>query len=140
MKHQVDSYLLCRSGPSKLVQYLRQSTSHQRGLHHSVFEFDSPNGEDICRRLDQGTRLLVEAGFPQPTTFVAPYDRLSRASLRQVATRFRVLSTGWFERRRLPVSWWPAYALKKFFRREHWRIGRTLLLHASSASSPIIAL
>jgi hypothetical protein len=70
----------------------------------------------------------LEAGFPEPQTFVAPYDKLSRASLRAVSQRFRVLSTGWFELRRLPYSWWPVYAVKKFRREPHWQIGQTLLL------------
>jgi hypothetical protein len=71
---------------------------------------------------------LVEAGFPRPQTFVAPYDKLSRASLLAVAERFRVLSTGWFELRRLPYSWWPEYLKKKFRGTPHWQVGQTLLL------------
>src|SRR6266480_2182807 len=86
------------------------------------------NRAEIERRLDQGARLLSEAGFPAPQTFVAPYDKLSRVSLQEVARRFAVLSTGWFELRRLPFSWWPRYALKKMLKRSYWRIGRTLLL------------
>jgi hypothetical protein len=73
--------------------------------------------------------LLMEAGFPRPQTFVAPYDKLSRASLAEVAARFRVLSTGWFEWRRLPyLAWWPKFALKKLRKADHWRIGGTWLL------------
>ena len=70
----------------------------------------------------------MEAGFPKPETFVAPYDKLSRASLSAVADRFQVLSTGWFELRRLPYSWWPNYAVKKARATPHWRVGQTLLL------------
>jgi len=115
----------------ELVSYLRDNPGYrivQHGYHHSLFEFDSQRTDDVRHRLDQGTRLLLEAGFPKPGTFVAPYDRLSRASLREVAKRFRVLSTGWFELRRLPVSWWPRYARKKLFRRPHWQVNGTLLL------------
>src|SRR5258706_687221 len=68
------------------------------------------------------------AGFPQPQTFVAPYDKLSSASMEKVARRFRVLSSGWYELERLPVTWWPHYLVKKIRRRQHWRIGNTLLL------------
>jgi hypothetical protein len=82
----------------------------------------------IGERLDHGTRLLIEAGFPQPQTFVAPYDKLSRASLRQVSERFRVLSTGWFEWRRLPWPWRPRYLAKKIRKNAHWRVGQTMLL------------
>jgi hypothetical protein len=115
----------------RLTSYLLNNPGYcivQHGYHHSLFEFDSVRAGDIRHRLDEGTRLLVEAGFPEPKTFVAPYDRFSRVSLHEVAKRFRVLSTGWFEWRRLPVSWWPRYAIKKLSRHLHWRIGRTLLL------------
>src|SRR5216110_2614333 len=115
----------------ELVDYLRANRGFnlaQHGYHHDYFEFDRSDRAEIGRRLDQGARLLSEAGFPAPQTFVAPYDRLSRVSLQEVARRFAVLSTGWFELRRLPLSWWPRYALKKMLKRPHWRIGRTLLL------------
>jgi len=137
----VEGFLFARNGAApltvpithneKLVRYLRDNSGYhvvQHGYHHSLFEFDSERPDDVCHRLDRGTQLLKDAGFPESQTFVAPYDKLSRISLREVAKRFRVLSTGWFELRRLPVSWWPSYALKKMFRRPHWRFGRTLLL------------
>jgi hypothetical protein len=70
----------------------------------------------------------MEAGFPRPQTFVAPHDKLSRGSLLEAAARFRVLSTGWFELRRLPRAWWPKFALKKLRKADHWRVGGTCLL------------
>jgi len=114
-----------------LVDYLLANPGYQilqHGCHHDYLEFDHPARAEVAQRLDKGTRLLREAGFPQPQTFVAPYDKLSRASLLEVAARFRVLSTGWFELRRLPYFWWPRYAMKKFRHAPHWRVGRTLLL------------
>lgn len=114
-----------------LVDYLRSTPGYhvvQHGCHHDCFEFDRSSVEEISGRLEQGTHLLMEAGFPQPQTFVAPHDRLSRTAFREVARRFRILSTGWFELRRLPVSWWPRYAAKKIRRAPHWRAGRTWLL------------
>jgi hypothetical protein len=114
-----------------LVRYLRENPGYhvaQHGCDHSLNEFDSEHEEDIGQRLARGTQLLQEAGLAEPKTFVAPYDKLSRVSLRQVAKRFRVISTGWFELGRLPLGWWPAYAWKKILKRPHWRVGRTLLL------------
>ncbi|HWI59200.1 MAG TPA: DUF2334 domain-containing protein [Bacillota bacterium] len=114
-----------------LVEYLQNNPGYhivQHGCHHDYLEFDRPARREVAQRLDQGTRLLIEAGFPRPETFVAPYDKLSRASLQEVARRFRVLSTGWYELRRLPYSWWPQYAVKKLRQVPHWRVGRTLLL------------
>jgi hypothetical protein len=115
----------------KLVRYLRDNPGFhivQHGYDHSFFEFDSISTDDVCDRLEQGTRLLMDAGFPRPQTFVAPYDKFSSISLREAAKRFRVISTGWFELERLPVSWWPKYALRKIARSPHWQIGRTRLL------------
>ena len=115
----------------ELVKYLLANQGYyivQHGLRHDFHEFDDPCRTEVARRLDRGTQLLREAGFPAPQAFVAPYDRLSRASLREVAGRFRILSTGWFELNRLPITWWPGYAIKKLRAASHWRVGRTLLL------------
>lgn len=114
-----------------LVEYLQANPGYrivQHGFHHDYFEFDSGNAAEVARRLDEGTRLLAEAGFAKPTTFVAPYDKLSRTSMRLAAERFPVVSTGWFELERLPMVWWPAYVLRKLLRRPHWRIRQTSLL------------
>lgn len=114
-----------------LVSYLRENPGYhivQHGCHHDYHEFDRTIPSEIGRRLEYGAQRLLDAGFPRPNTFVAPYDKLSRASLREVSRRFRVLSTGWYELRRLPYTWWPQYAVKKFSGAPHWHIGRTLLL------------
>jgi Uncharacterized protein conserved in bacteria (DUF2334) len=115
----------------KLVNYLRENPGYhivQHGCHHDQLEFDRSDRAEVATRLERGTKLLLEAGFPRPQAFVAPYDKLSRASLREVANRFHVLSTGWFELRRLPVGWWPEFAIKKWRKSDHWRVGRTWLL------------
>jgi hypothetical protein len=115
----------------QLVRYLRDNPGYhilQHGCHHDYLEFDRPSRGEVGQRLDRGTELLREAGFPKPQTFVAPYDKLSRAALLEVSARFRVLSTGWYELRRLPCFWWPQYALKKLRHAPHWQVGRTLLL------------
>lgn len=115
----------------KLIGYLLTNRGYhvvQHGLHHEYLEFDRIPAQESGDRLDQGTKLLQEAGFPRPETFVAPYDRLSRAGLREVVARFRVFSTGWFELRRLPTRCWPNYALKKLRHAWHWQVGHTLLL------------
>ncbi|MDQ6632722.1 MAG: DUF2334 domain-containing protein [Verrucomicrobiota bacterium] len=115
----------------KLVTYLKENSGFhilQHGYQHSYFEFDQNNRRDLINCLEKGTELLMEAGFPKPVTFVAPYDQLSKTSLVEVAKRFRVLSTGWFQLNKLPLSWWPQYVLKKKRKTPHWRIGSTLLL------------
>ncbi len=115
----------------ELVTYLRANPEFhivQHGCHHDQLEFDCADRFDAAQRLEHGTNVLERAGFSRPQTFVAPYDRLSRASLTEVAARFRVLSTGWFELRRLPYSWWPGFVTKKLRKVDHWRVGRTALL------------
>ena len=114
-----------------LAEYLRAETGFhlvQHGCHHDYLEFGLVNRIELARRLDHGGRCLREAGFAPPVAFVAPYDRMSRAAYLEVAERFGVISTGWFEAGRMPLRWWPEYAMKKIRRRPHWRAGRTTLL------------
>jgi hypothetical protein len=138
---QPEGFLLGKNGDTlptmpirnneKLVQYLLNNPGYhilQHGCHHDYFEFDGEDRADISHRLDQGMRCLLEAGFRRPQTFVAPHDKLSAVSLTEVAKRFCILSTGWFELGRLPCSWWPRYCLKKLRRTPHWHNGRNLLL------------
>jgi hypothetical protein len=120
---------------SKLVKYLKSDPHYrivQHGCRHDSVqghhEFDHEDRPDLAARLDEGIRLLVEAGFPRPSTFVAPYDKLSRAALEEAGRRFPVVSTGWYELNRLPLRWWPHYAGKKILRTSHWRAGNTLFL------------
>ncbi len=115
----------------KLVGYLQENTGYeilQHGFHHEYFEFESHDRRRTAARLDDGTRMLMDAGFPRSETFVAPYDKVSRTSFEEVAKRFRILSTGWFELGRLPVAWWPRYALKKVFKQPHWKAGGIRLM------------
>ena len=118
-------------GNADLLSYLFNNRLYhfaQHGLHHDYFEFDSANGKDVQGRIEEGTHLLLNAGFPQPRAFVAPYDKFSRASLAAVARRFDVISAGWFEHRRLPFTWWPRYVLKKLSHAPHWKVRRASLL------------
>ena len=118
-------------GHRALVDYLLKTPGFrivQHGYEHNYLEFDIDDRAEIVRRLDEGRRLLREAGFPEAGTFVAPWDRLSRSSMAEVARRYRVLSTGWFELRRVPLFWWSSFALKKLSARPHWQAGGTKLL------------
>src|SRR5581483_1529694 len=80
----------------KLVRYLLDNPNYhfaQHGFDHSLFEFDSPAQNEIRRKLNDGRELLKSAGLGAPKTFVAPYDKLSRESLRETAKQFSVIST-----------------------------------------------
>jgi hypothetical protein len=130
-RRESDGPTLPLAANRELVDYLHGNQGYrvlQHGCHHDYLEFECPSQAEVIRRLQHGTQRLLEAGFPPPQTFVAPYDKLSRASLLAVSERFRVLSTGWYELRRLPYSWWPSYAVKKWRGTPHWQVGRTLLL------------
>lgn len=114
-----------------LVDYLHANPGFnvvQHGCYHDTFEFDCPDRQDVARRLDRGTQRLRDAGFGNVRAFVAPHDRLSPVAYEEVARRFDVISTGWFEWSRLPAAWKPRYVLRKLLRRPHWRVGDTLLL------------
>jgi hypothetical protein len=116
---------------TELLRYLKANPEFKiihHGWKHDYFEFDDADGDEVARRLDEGRRQLQEAGLGAPRTFVAPYDKLSRVAMREVASRFRVLSTGWYELGRLPVPWWPQYLVKRTTQRPHWRVGETILL------------
>ena len=116
-----------------LIAYLRANPGFhlvQHGYHHDPFEFDRNDRRDILRRIEAGRAELQAAGFPPPETFVAPHDKFSKTSYALLARQFRVISTGWFELRRLPYSWWPKYVFVKARRQPHWRMnGTTLLSH-----------
>ena len=137
----LEGYLAAGSGPDVpfapiaqnrgLVEYIRSEPLYhiaQHGCHHDSFEFGDSNRRELARRIDRGANSLREAGFALPETFVAPYDRISREAFVEVAARFDVISTGWFEARRVPLRWCAAYALKKLGRRRHWRAGGKYLL------------
>jgi hypothetical protein len=140
-----EGFLVARNGASakfmpigaqpKLVRYLLDNPGYhivQHGYSHEFIrgdcEFEQEDRREVIDRLEKGAALLKEAGFPDSETFVAPYDRFTSISMEEVAKRFRLISTSWFEWGRLPRSWWPALALKKLSRQPHWQVGSTILL------------
>ncbi|MCX6956466.1 MAG: DUF2334 domain-containing protein [Verrucomicrobia bacterium] len=119
------------AGNRDLADYLRAEPGFhivQHGCHHDYLEFGSDDRRELARRLDRGAAGLREAGLGSPVAFVAPYDRMSRGALLEVAARFKVISTGWFESGRVPRRWWPAYAMKKLQGRAHWHAGGGALM------------
>lgn len=100
----------------------------QHGCHHDRFEFDRTDRAEVIRRLERGAQRLREAGFDDVRAFVAPHDKISPVAYEELAKRFPVISTGWFEWRRLPAAWRPRYLLKKISGRPHWRVNGTQLL------------
>jgi hypothetical protein len=115
----------------ELLEYLAANRGYNllhHGFAHDYLEFDSPQRPSLAQRLEEGAVCFERAGLPRPGTFVAPYDQISRAAYEELARRFRVISTGWFELRRLPVRWWGRYAARKALHRRHWSTGSVRLL------------
>jgi hypothetical protein len=114
-----------------LIDYLQANPGYnivQHGCYHDTFEFDRTDRAEVTRRLERGALRLREAGFTGGSTFVAPHDKISAVAYEEIAARFGVISTGWFEWRRLPRSWRARYLLKKLLRRPHWEMDSTLLM------------
>ncbi len=119
------------AGNAGLIAYLRANAGFrvvQHGCHHDPFEFDARDRAEVVRRFERGAQCLREAGIKPAAAFVAPHDKFSPVAYLEAARRFTVISSGWFEWRRVPPAWWPQYLGKKLSRRRHWRVGRTILL------------
>jgi Uncharacterized protein conserved in bacteria (DUF2334) len=138
---RLEGFIAAGRGPSgpvaaltqapELLKYLNSEPGYhvaQHGCHHDLFEFGTSDRTEIARRLDRGSRMLQEAGIPRPAAFVAPYDRISGAAFVEIAARHRVISTGWFEAKKVPLYWYPSYLVKKLKGEPHWRPNGTYLL------------
>jgi hypothetical protein len=115
----------------RLVRYLLQNKNLrvvQHGYDHTMNEFASDDLDDLRHRIECGRGVLEGLGFPRSNAFVAPYDQYSRRGIREIASQFRIFSTGWFDLQRLPQKWWLWYAANKVGRRAHWQVDGTLLL------------
>jgi len=114
-----------------LVDYLHSNPGYavvQHGCHHDTFEFDRTDRVEVVRRLERGAEQLRAAGFNGGQTFVAPHDKISAEAYAEIARRFGIISTGWFEWRRLPRAWRRRYVWRKLLRRPHWQVDSTLLM------------
>lgn len=119
----------------KLLQYLKSNHSYkivQHGCHHEFVngqtEFYIHDRADIIRRLEEGRDHLRAAGLGEPRSFVAPYDLMTPTAISEISRRFDLISCGYFDRRRLPVKWWPQLALAKLRQRPHWQAGGVTFL------------
>src|SRR5690606_11920466 len=74
-----EGFLIARTGDEpetlpigenrRLLSYLNDNAGYhvvQHGCHHDYFEFESADRAEIHRRLDHGTRRLMEAGLGRP--------------------------------------------------------------------------
>lgn len=123
-------------GDAPMAQWLRENRSHVEALVHGLShrrirggtEFGELDEHAAGARMDRG-RALLEAAVAEPVAgFVAPWDALSSGSIRAAVKRFRVLSTSWLDRARLPVRWWPAHYAERVTRGESLRLGDAWVL------------
>jgi hypothetical protein len=115
----------------ELLSYLKANTGYKivhHGYEHEYLEFARRDSAEIAHRLDEGREHFERAGIEAPKTFVAPYDQLSPEAYVEVAKRFSILSTGWFELKKLPLTWWPAFMMKKLRKQPHWSVGQLQIL------------
>lgn len=119
------------SHEQSIVKYLKDNNYYkiiQHGYTHDYNEFDIEDRKEVIYKIKQGKELFSKAGFAQPNTFVAPYDKISRVSYQEIIKHFHIISTGYFEMKRLPLNWFPKYFLKKFLKKPHWKVAHTILL------------
>ncbi|MFO0559600.1 MAG: DUF2334 domain-containing protein [Polyangiales bacterium] len=108
------------------VEALVHGLSHRRV--RGGTEFGSLDERSAGTRMDRGRALLEAALAEKMTGFVAPWDAMSSGSIRAAVSRFRVLSTSWLDRGRLPLRWWPAHYAERVTRCESLRLGDAWVL------------
>lgn len=122
------SFLVTGNGP--LLRFLNSIKSKEFLLHGFAHagqpgrcEFESDDADALADKLDAGARILEKAFGAAPETFVAPQDKCGSLALSLIRRRFKTLSSGWVEPRRLPPSWYCGYLRMKLARRNYLRVG-----------------
>jgi Uncharacterized protein conserved in bacteria (DUF2334) len=86
-------------------------------------EFGALDEQAAGARMDRGRKLLEAAVHGAVSGFVAPWDAMSNGAIVAASTRFRVLSTSWLDRSKLPVRWWGAHYAERLRKSETLRLG-----------------
>jgi Uncharacterized protein conserved in bacteria (DUF2334) len=119
-----------------MLDYLRHEIEYVPVMHGLTHEFINGDSEffrdeasDIASRLEQGLAHFRAANLGWPRVFVAPQDRLTRASFREVMKRFSILSTRSLSLDILPRRYWPTYLRSRAFgRNKHIHNGSSTVL------------
>lgn len=124
---RADAPIACwlRANRSQLEPMVHGLT-HQRVRGET--EFGSLSEREADLRMERGKMLLEAAMSASVAGFVAPWDALSSGAIRAATRRFRVLSTSWLDRSRLPMRWWGAHYLERVRRSETLRLGDAWVL------------
>ena len=100
--------------------------SHRR--RRGETEFGALSREESVPLIRRGLETLTNALGRTPMGFVPPWDRLSRGAVDAVFEQLDLVSTGWIDRPRLPITAWPAYVAERLGQREALRVRRGWLL------------
>ncbi|MFO0755137.1 MAG: DUF2334 domain-containing protein [Byssovorax sp.] len=91
-------------------------------------EFGALDRGEAEARIARGLRIMERALGRRPAGFVPPWDRLSAGAVQAATAAFDLVSTGWIDRARLPLSAWPAFFLERLGQREAFRVGKSFLV------------
>lgn len=109
-----------------LVNALKDIPSNEFLLHgyehhgeNGLREFETHDKFMLKKKLENGIDILNCAFRKRPDTFVAPQDKYSLQALSMIRHYFKIFSLGWIDRTRIPLSWLPRYAHKKWLGRNY---------------------
>jgi hypothetical protein len=93
-------------------------------------EFGALDEGEAARRILRGRQVLERALGERAAGFVAPWDALSSGALLAAASAYKLVSTSWLDRSKLPVGAWPTHVAERLQRREALRLrGSWVLRH-----------
>ena len=97
---------------TETVEPLQHGFTHERTVNgYSLFA--GTNVDRIRRALDEGTGIFKTA-FGQPaSTFVPPFDTVSRQGLMEIRQRFQGIGLARFPHELLPMHMWPKFVWNK---------------------------
>ena len=104
-----------------LLGVMQHGHTHRRG--QDATEFGAISAEAAAAKMDRGADVLEAAFGYRPNSFVPPWDVPSRGAIGAAAGRFDLLSCGYVNRHRLPLTAWPAHLAERRQRSELLRIG-----------------
>lgn len=119
-----------------LAAWLRRHDAHVDVLLHGLShgrvregtELGALGRDEAAARLREGRQLLRAALDRVPLGFVAPWDAVSPGALAAITDAFDLFSTGFVDRRRLPLRAWPAHVRERLTQSGAVRVGRSWVL------------
>lgn len=124
----------------EIVEFIRSLENCevlQHGLTHGfidgVQEFRINDEEEIQRRANLGSALLVECFHSKPSFFVPPFNNASPETINFLKSRYKGLSIGKLHPTRLPTKFWGAYMKKTLASRNYIFYNDLLIIEHSGS-------